>query len=469
MLGIVLADIFSFLLVQELFRSGQDVPVLVLFLNSRLGTDGTPISVFTIIALLFVTARWLSGDYNRRQLFWDGAKGTTIALTIASLPDFAMYVLGGGKYPPMPLFASWATLLVGLPLAREAARALMSKFGLWQIPTAIIGVNERTAEVHDVVKRSLSLGFDVRWLVVEDLATPIPENLRNINLIHSSDPTHIASTVYSAGCKEAICAAEDMQSPHLFQVTRRLLEANIPVAIIPSLNRLPLAGVTTNYFFGRDLLLLQTRSKLRRLTWRFVKRIFDVVLSAILLIVLAPLFLVLIIAIKRADRGKSIYSQTRIGRNGVPFQCLKFRSMVSDADERLQTWQHEKPHLYEEFLKTFKLKDDPRITPIGKWLRKTSLDELPQLVNVLRGEMSLVGPRPVVAQELDVYYGPAKQLYMRARPGMTGLWQISGRSDTSYERRVILDEWYLLNWSLWYDLVILIQTAWIVVSGKGAI
>ena len=120
------------------------------------------------------------------------------------------------------------------------------------------------------------------------------------------------------------------------------------------------------------------------------------------------------------------------------------------------------------FLKTFKLKDDPRITRVGKWLRRTSLDELPQLWNVLRGDMSLVGPRPVVAQELDEYYGPAAQLYVRTRPGLTGLWQVSGRSDTSYERRIILDEWYILNWSFWYDIVILVQTAWIVMTGKGA-
>jgi undecaprenyl-phosphate galactose phosphotransferase len=142
--------------------------------------------------------------------------------------------------------------------------------------------------------------------------------------------------------------------------------------------------------------------------------------------------------------------------------------MVTDADARLKRWREENPDLYEEYRRTFKLRDDPRVTAIGRWLRRTSLDELPQLWNVLMGHMSLVGPRPVVQQELDDHYGPATQLYVRARPGMTGLWQVSGRSDTSYERRVFLDEWYILNWSFWYDIVILIQTAWIVATGKGA-
>jgi undecaprenyl-phosphate galactose phosphotransferase len=142
--------------------------------------------------------------------------------------------------------------------------------------------------------------------------------------------------------------------------------------------------------------------------------------------------------------------------------------MAVDADARLEEWRVKNPEQYEEFLKTFKLRDDPRVTKIGTWLRRTSLDELPQLVNVLRGEMSLVGPRPVVEKELTDYYGRAAELYFCVRPGMTGLWQVSGRSNTSYAERVTYDEWYILNWSFWYDIVILLQTAWTVASGKGA-
>src|SRR5262249_34763355 len=163
--------------------------------------------------------------------------------------------------------------------------------------------------------------------------------------------------------------------------------------------------------FGRDILMLQVRSNVQRLPWRIVKRSFDLLASVALLILLSPLFLVLAVTIKRSSPGPVTYSQTRIGRNGAPFKCIKFRSMVSNADEVMRRWAVEHPALHDEFLKTFKLRDDPRITPIGKWLRRTSLDELPQLWNVLRGEMSLVGPRPVVQRELEEYYGPATQLY----------------------------------------------------------
>jgi undecaprenyl-phosphate galactose phosphotransferase len=213
---------------------------------------------------------------------------------------------------------------------------------------------------------------------------------------------------------------------------------------------------------------MQVRSNVQRLPSRIAKRLFDILLSAALLVMLSPLFVLLAIIIKRGSAGPVTYSQIRVGRHGAPFACFKFRTMVEDAETVLARWALENPELWAEYLKTYKLRDDPRITRIGRWLRKTSLDELPQLWNVLRGDMSLVGPRPVLARELEEHYGPATQLYIRTRPGMTGLWQVSGRSDTSYQRRVFLDEWYILNWSFWYDIVILIQTVWIVVAGKGA-
>jgi undecaprenyl-phosphate galactose phosphotransferase len=199
------------------------------------------------------------------------------------------------------------------------------------------------------------------------------------------------------------------------------------------------------------------------------KRVFDIIASAGLLMVLSPLFLVIAAAIKLEDAGPVAYSHRRVGKNGTLFPCLKFRTMVTDAESRLAEWQNSNPELHEQFLQTFKLKDDPRITPIGRWLRRTSLDELPQLLNVFQGQMSLVGPRPVIIQELEQYYGPVASLYLQVRPGLTGLWQISGRNETGYDERVRLDEWYILNWSFWRDIIILIRTVWVVLSGEGAL
>jgi undecaprenyl-phosphate galactose phosphotransferase len=466
--GLALADGLSFAMVALLLRHGHRVPTLVMFFSNNTSKPSAPVSMFAVLALGFITVRYLSGDYGRRQLFWDGAKGTTVALLITSLPDMIMLLLGKGVYAAGPVLLSWLALLFVLPMMRQLARVLMTRIGMWQIPTALIGIGPRSEEIWTALKGSLSLGFDVRWLVIEDAVSSPPQGLSLLKPIHSSDPSQIAAMVYSEGCKEAVVAAEDMQSAHFADVVQRLLEVNVPVAIIPSINRLPLANATTNYFFGSDILLMQVRSNVQRLPSRILKRLFDIVMSVFLLLLLSPLFLLLAIAIRRSGPGPVTYSQTRIGRRGRPFQCIKLRTMVQDADEHLRRWSIENPELHEEFLRTFKLKDDPRVTPIGKWLRRTSLDELPQLWNVLRGEMSLVGPRPVVARELEEYYGTGAQLYVRTRPGMTGLWQVSGRSDTSYQRRVFLDEWYILNWSFWYDIVILIQTLWIVTIGRGA-
>jgi undecaprenyl-phosphate galactose phosphotransferase len=465
--GLALADALSFLIAFLLFRSTHSGPALAFYLGRSSSAPAT-LDIFTVLALTFIGIRYLSGDYSRRYLFWDGAKTTTTWLLVAAIPELVVIFASKELYTLMPLLASWLFLIITVPVMRQGARAVMAQLHLWRIPTAIIGVNSRTAEVYEALQHSLALGFDVRWLVVEAPDTEVPENLRELFMVHSSDPILIANTVLNAGCDEAICTAEDMQSTHFAEVTRRLLELNIPITIIPSLTRLPLADVTTNFFFGRDILMLQARSNMHRLPWRILKRSFDIAVSGILLVLLSPLFLTISILIKRAGPGKITYSQTRIGRHSKPFKCVKFRTMVMDAEARLLAWKIENPSLYAEYLRTFKLRNDPRVTQIGRWLRKTSLDELPQLFNVLRGDMSLVGPRPVVAKELEDFYGPAAQLYIRTRPGMTGLWQVSGRSDTSYEKRVILDEWYILNWSFWYDIVILIQTAWIVATGKGA-
>lgn len=178
-------------------------------------------------------------------------------------------------------------------------------------------------------------------------------------------------------------------------------------------------------------------------------------------------FLIMSILIMLDSRGGPLYSQTRIGKGGRRFKAHKFRTMVMNADQILQRYLDESPELKAEWLATHKLKHDPRVTRVGAILRKLSLDELPQFWNVLVGEMSLIGPRPIVDAEIE-RYGKCFELYKQARPGLTGLWQVSGRSDTSYQRRVELDEYYLLNRSLKMDILILFKTVYVVVGRKGA-
>lgn len=187
------------------------------------------------------------------------------------------------------------------------------------------------------------------------------------------------------------------------------------------------------------------------------KRAFDVAMALVALVVLSPLMLMIALLIKATMGGPIIYAHTRVGHNGNAFRCLKFRTMVSHPDEKLKHFLANDPDAAQEWRETQKLKNDPRVTFLGRTLRISSLDELPQLLNVLRGEMSCVGPRPVVAAEI-ARYGLHAQEYLYARPGLTGLWQVSGRSRLNYAERVALDAQYVRSWSMWLDLTILLKT-----------
>jgi len=203
------------------------------------------------------------------------------------------------------------------------------------------------------------------------------------------------------------------------------------------------------------------------------KRTFDVIFSIFILTLTSPLMLVIMAAIKLDSRGPVLYRHRRIMATGREFSCLKFRTMEVDADKKLDRLLAENPELKAEWEKNYKLKNDPRITRVGRFLRRTSLDEFPQFINVLRGEMSVVGARPIVGRELEEYYkGSDEQSagrYVSMKPGITGPWQVTRRNDIDdYRERVELDDWYVLNYSLWYDIKIIFKTIRCMFSGKGA-
>lgn len=197
----------------------------------------------------------------------------------------------------------------------------------------------------------------------------------------------------------------------------------------------------------------------------FIKRLMDIIGSLVGIILFSPVFLVVALSIKIEDpKGSIIFGHKRVGKNGVLFPCYKFRSMFANAEEMKESFTEEQKREYAE---TFKLKDDPRITKVGKFIRKTSLDELPQLINILMGDMSIVGPRPIVTKELE-FYGEYEEYYKAVKPGLTGLWQVSGRSDTTYEERISLDMEYVSTRNTFKDLYIIIMTAVKVIKREGS-
>lgn len=237
------------------------------------------------------------------------------------------------------------------------------------------------------------------------------------------------------------------------------------IEYLPTSKAFPVIGSRAVCFGGIGGFEMTNQGRMK--AKRVQKRILDMVLSLFAFIALSPLFVILPVLIKLTSPGPVFYRQRRLGRNGTPIRIWKFRSMHEDAESRLADLLARDPDAAAEWARHFKLDRDPRVTPIGRFLRKTSLDEIPQLFNVFSGEMALIGPRPIVEEEIG-YYGASYRVFSSVRPGVTGLWQVSGRSDTDYARRVALDSYYVLNWSPWMDLWILVRTVYAVLFMRGA-
>jgi exopolysaccharide production protein ExoY len=199
-----------------------------------------------------------------------------------------------------------------------------------------------------------------------------------------------------------------------------------------------------------------------------LKRIFDLIFTSLVLLLGSPVFLLIALAVKISSSGSIFFFHERIGRGGKPFLCYKFRTMYSDADQRLEALLNENSELRHEWEETQKLKNDPRVTPVGAFLRKTSLDELPQFWNVLKGDLSVVGPRPVVKHEVAKHFGEKAGIILSIRPGLTGLWQVSGRNDMAYAMRIQLDELYVDTQSLRLDLKLIAKTIPAMLFSRGA-
>jgi Undecaprenyl-phosphate galactose phosphotransferase WbaP len=229
-------------------------------------------------------------------------------------------------------------------------------------------------------------------------------------------------------------------------------------------------GITNIWMSVRDfggILGLATSQKLKMFWNLGIKRFIDLSFVIVGGIIVLPWLLIFALLVKISSPGPVLYGHTRLGLNGRQFKAYKFRSMVVDAEEQLEIMLESNPKIREEWEATHKLKNDPRVTAIGRFLRRTSFDEFPQLINILKGEMSLVGPRPVVKDEVEKYGEDFDRIFS-VKPGLTGLWQVSGRSDTNYAERVAFDTYYLQSWSVWLDLWILYKTFGVVLRGKGA-
>ena len=368
----------------------------------------------------------------------------------------------GINYSRGVLLIAWAASLVLVPAGRAVVRTALSSQPWWGYPVVVLGAGKTAAKVIRSLQRQPEIGLkpvavlddDVHSHQRELLGVPV---VGNLDMIEELGRRH--------DVPYALIAQGDIEASRLDELIDRFDRIFSHLAVIPPLSRFSSLWVSAVDVGG--VLGLEVRHRLMDPGRMMLKRLVDIGLVWLFSPLVFPLIAVIAVLIKIDNRGPAFYSQLRIGENGAKFKVWKFRTMRRSADKILRRYLRQHPELRSEWEQTHKLKDDPRITRMGWLLRKTSLDELPQLWNVVLGQMSLVGPRPIVDDEVR-HYGREFELFKKTKPGITGLWQVSGRNNLSYAERVALDVYYVRNWSVWLDLYLLSRTVFAVLFCRGA-
>jgi len=430
---------------------------------------GEPASESTVAAVVpsvvvWVALRALLGLYPgygldqveelRRQTY-------AVLAALAVIATFAVVLQVGYLVSRLVLVLGFLGLLPLAPLVRQFVKGWMKKIELWGKPVIVMCSGELEGSIATLLIKEWGLGYkpvavfdchqDPKRRGLEMPAERTLADARELSRKHGVD-TLIVALPYT-------------RRQHLARLVNWASYSFRHVIIVPNLE-----GVTNSVVVARNLagtFGVEVRHNLLNPSVQRAKRALDLVATVVGGILIFPLILVLSLLVWLESRGPVFYSAERIGRDGKLFSCMKFRTMVPDAEAVLQRILEEDPEAREEYSKYHKLCNDPRVTRIGRFLRQTSLDELPQLWNVLRGEMSLVGPRPYLPRESgDI--GDTQSEILRVYPGITGPWQINGRSHTSFSERVEIDAYYVRDWSIWLDLVILARTARTLVLDRGA-
>lgn len=357
----------------------------------------------------------------------------------------------------------WLFSFIYLVLFKYISKKLFAKMGILQIPIIIVGAGKTAEAFVNGVKNDAGMGYKVVGLLEDN--ERVEGVLEEYPILGGF--SEVEQVIKETGVQHVIIAAPGVAQDKLANLIFRVQPLVKYVGIIPNLIATPMSSIEVESLFSEKLMMIRLKNNLVRPFNRMVKTVFDYVLTLCGTIAISPILLFIAVWIYKDSPGPVIFKHQRIGKDGKPFPCYKFRSMCIDAKEKLAELLATDPEARAEWEKDFKLKNDPRITKSGAFLRKTSLDELPQIFNVLKGEMSLVGPRPIIHEELE-RYGEYVNDYLAVKPGITGMWQVSGRSDIDYEERVMLDRWYVRNWSVWTDIVILYKTFDVVLRKKGA-
>lgn len=394
------------------------------------------------------------GLYRVRLNFWTEAKAVIGAFFVAMIFDGFLQFAAKHDFSRVWLMSGWIFAGIALLSLRGLYRRQLRREGSWNVATLLVGNGRTAADTRAALESEPGLGYQIVAQI---------DNLPESYLAAGRSWSQVLADY---GAEYVVIALDGAQLDNAHQPIAQLTREDVPFSISPPRRHLPIVDMAPQYFLNHDVKLLTYTSGLEQPMPRFMKRAFDIAVAGTLLVLISPVMLVLALLVKR-DGGPVFFGHVRVGKNGKLFKCLKLRSMIHNSQAVLAKYLAENPEAHAEWEADHKLKNDPRVTRFGAFLRASSLDELPQLINVLKGEMSLVGPRPIVNGEVSKYeYDIAH--YYRVSPGITGLWQVSGRNDVTYEQRVAMDAWYVRNWTLWHDIVILCKTVPALLKRSGA-
>lgn len=366
----------------------------------------------------------------------------------------------GAEYSRYVFLFTWALGAPVVVLGRTLVRKLLIKASWWSVPATMLGSSAAAQKLARNLA-SRQLGLRITGVLLDGPVATWGPDLPPI-IGHLSDepaPPGRRSSRY------AILAMPQRSHAEIRQIIQDHCRSFHHILIVTDLLGICCLGISPREIGGQ--VGLEIPQRLCFLVPRIMKRCLDIAVSVALLTLLLPVLLLICIAIRIDSKGSILFGHLRYGRDGQPFRALKFRTMVVNADQILEDYLKLHPEHMREWQLDHKLKNDPRITGAGRWLRRYSLDELPQLINIVAGHMSLVGPRPIVKSEI-ARYATSYDLYTRVTPGLTGLWQVSGRNNTTYGERVAFDEYYIRNWSIWMDIYILARTFQAVLQADGA-
>ncbi len=423
------------------------------------------IYLFVITPVLYILILFLCNAYRIDMPYWDKVraifKGVTYSVVVAV---FLMYVGNvSGDVSRLFIGFTWVLTILYLLIGRWVLERVLISLKLLAVPVIIIGAGKTAELLLQSFERNPIMRYQILGFIDDN---PVSKKIADKYQILGGFK-EIEAIVKLTKVQHVIVCVPGLEAKRLIALVNSLEIMVKNVSFIPELMGMPAANVHVQGLMEENMILLRVKNNLARPYYRLVKRIFDLVVTLCGLVVVLPIGLIIAALIYIDNPGPVLFAHRRVGKHGKEFPCYKFRSMIVGAEDVLKNYLANNPEAREEWERDFKLKDDPRITKIGHFLRKTSLDELPQLLNVLKGEMSLVGPRPIIKKEIEKYGSYINDFFL-VPPGITGVWQVSGRSDTTYEERVQMDSWYVHNWSVWIDIVYLVRTVGVVLMRKGA-